>query len=59
MEHEGDRDSNSRWCTWNVPPTTTTTTTSKGLIKKTGGIGNQKKKRKYPDPIIVKFGKNT
>ena len=31
LEHQGDSDTNCRWCTWNDP---------QYLGKKTGGIGN-------------------
>ena len=44
MEHEGDSDTNSNWCTWYDP---------QGLNKKAGRVGNRKMSRDHPNYGIV------
>ena len=49
VEHVGDGDTNSSWCTWNSP---------QRLGKKTIGIGNQRKNRDHADHSMVEIGQN-
>ena len=50
VEHEGNGDTNSSWCTWNGPQRSR---------KETGRNGNQKKNRDYPVHCVVQISKNT
>ena len=45
MEHEGDRDTNCRWCTWNN-------------LSKARKFGNWSMNKNHPNSI-VKIGQNT
>ena len=50
MEHNGDGDTNSNWCTWNG---------SQILSKKTRRVGNLRTSGDHPKKSIVGVGQNT
>ena len=50
MEHKGESDTNCSLCVQN---------SSQEPEERTGGIGNQRKNRDYPDYSIAEIGQNT
>ena len=50
MEHKGDGDTSSDWCTWNNP---------QGHGKGNRRFGNQRKSEDHPDYNIIKISQNT
>ena len=50
MEHIGDSDTNSNWCTWNNP---------QRIDKGTGRLENKRTSGDCPDYSIFKIGQNT
>ena len=50
VQHEGNDDTNCRWCSWND---------TKRLGEGTGGNGNQWNNRDHPEYSIVEISQNT